>query len=130
MAKRFSQFPKSVQDAIIRHGLITGQTTTTRHGNRRTVDAKGEAYDSLHERRVIEWIEAEGYTVIRQVSMPIAPRVRIRVDGLVILERYDDGTFRGKFIDPKGHLTDAARVKLAAFEQRYGVHIHLIKKGE
>lgn len=131
MARRLSDLPESLRGAILRAHpeLEPGAAPAVgRFGNRRCVGRNGEGFDSEHERRVIEGLEDDGYTVIRQVSMPVARGVRIRVDGLVITERFPDGSFRGKFVDPKGFLTDAARVKLLAFETRYNVGVELVRK--
>lgn len=63
----------------------------------------GEKFDSLKERRDCQALRAlhGAENIIRQVSLPLG-ELRLRVDFVRIVERYEDGTFRVELLDTKG----------------------------
>lgn len=99
------------------------------NGTRRTYDSAREARHAakLNARKatgeIVSWIP--------QVSVPIGVStegrdVRYRADALEILEVFPDGTFRGRFSDPKGIDTPASRAKRAALKAQHGVEVELV----
>lgn len=112
-----------------------------RHGNVPTLTPAGEKFDSKLEARVIGNLRLEhgSKNVIRQVSIPLADSLppddpgralpRIRVDALIIHERYDDGTFRGELVDAKGNETKAWTRATRELWERFALRVRRIKKG-
>lgn len=94
----------------------------------KAVVVDGWRFDSKLEARYYEQLkllQAAGEILwfLRQVPFPIAPRVRYLVDfGICRL----DGTFR--WVDVKGVLTDASRIKIATVEHLYGIQIEIVKR--
>lgn len=99
------------------------------NGTRRTYDSAREARHAarLNARKaageIVSWIP--------QISVPIGVStegrdVRYRADALEIIEVFDDGTFRGRFSDPKGIDTPASRAKRAALKAQHGVEVELV----
>lgn len=93
-------------------------------------EVDGEKFDSKLEARVCHRLRLEHgrENVIRQVSIPLDAEKRIRPDFLIIAERYEDGSFRGFFVDAKGRLTDRWATAAAWLKDKHGLKIELIRK--
>ena len=90
---------------------------------------EGQRFDSKLELKVyLDLVAVWGApNVIRQVSIPIG-KGRMRPDFFVITSRFDDGSFRGHFVDAKGVITAAWRRGANHLEDKHGIKISLVKK--
>ncbi len=94
----------------------------TKYGNVR-VEHDGEAFDSKLEHRVWLRLCASAVAVIRQVSLPLGGKRRMRPDFLVIHDVLPDGRFVGEFVDAKGMETEAWTLKAKWLEDKYGIKV-------
>lgn len=67
---------------------------------------------------------------LRQVPLQVASNVVYRVDFMVIWNRRGAPAECITFEETKGHMTDTARVKIAAVQERYGITITLLRRGD
>ncbi len=93
------------------------------------VEVDGQRFDSKLEEAVYRRLVAQYGRggVIRQVSIPIGSK-RIRPDFLCIVARHEDGTFTGRWLDAKGHATEAWSAKQNHLLDVYGLEIQVVKK--
>lgn len=105
-----------------------------RHGNRTTV-VDGIKFTSQLEAdryRELKLLRASGEVLwfLRQVPFDVATGVVYRADFLVVWNRTGSPQEIVTIEDTKGHLTDTSRVKIAAVEDRYGIKVRLLRRGD
>jgi hypothetical protein len=95
--------------------------------NVRCQNEAGERFDSKLERRHCAALRAAHgpAAIIRQVSLPVGLQ-RVRPDFLVIHEVLADGTFRGEFLDAKGHATADWTSKARKLQILHGITIRIL----
>jgi hypothetical protein len=97
----------------------------------RTTTATGETFDSKHEARIISQLRAAygRENIITQVSIPLedvasgSRRARMRIDAMRIIERFEDGSFRAEFLDPKGFETRAWKRSQQWLRDKHGLEV-------
>jgi len=107
-------------------GRVKGAKVTRRDGIRFASKLEADRYSEL---KLLQKAGEVEY-FLRQVPFDVATGVTYRLDFLVVWARQGaDGTCVS-LEECKGFLTEVARVKLAAVQDRYGVHIRVLKRAD
>lgn len=122
-------------DAFVRQGRIKlddiapALKKPNKYGAIPTADSTGRVHPSKLQARVAERLAGEG-VVLHEVSIPLSTRKadRIRIDALVILETFADGTFRGQWVEAKGKDLGEGKQKRRRFEDMTGCKMRVETK--
>lgn len=116
----------TAQDLVLRgfSGIAAPGSVERRGRNtNRKVEYQGQSFDSKHELQVFKDFELERAAgkiraVVRQVSMPIAGRRRIRLDFMIVT---NDG--RVRWVDAKGYAEREWLLKRDLVQNLFGITI-------
>jgi hypothetical protein len=89
-----------------------------------------ETFDSRLEARLCETLRARygPENIVRQVSLPLGSGgQRMRVDYLIVHERFDDGTFRAELADAKGYATAGWKTKARRLDRLHKIKVRLLR---
>lgn len=119
----------TAQDLVARgFTAIAAPSAVERRGrnSNRTVEYQGQTFDSKHELQVFKDFELERAAgniraVVRQVSMPIAGRRRIRLDFMIVT---NDNRIR--WVDAKGYAEREWLLKRDLVQNLFGITIETI----
>lgn len=104
------------------------------HGNRVTVVDGIKFQSKLEADRYRELVmlrrAGEVLYFLRQVPFDVATGVVYRADFVVMWNRTGSPRENVTVEDTKGHLTDVARVKMAAVQDRYGITIRVLRRAD
>lgn len=112
--------PVNLAGKIGRHG----ERTTIRDGIKFRSNLEADRYSELKLLRQagpVAWF-------LRQVPFDVTLGVIYRADFVVIWNRIGTASEVVTVEDTKGHLTDVARIKMAAVEERYAIKINILRR--
>lgn len=132
---RLKDLPPEFQKQALKEGALSegklGQMLRRSKYNNQPTRVGSRLFDSKHEANVysILCLQYGEKNIACQVSFPIGAE-RIRLDFMLIHERFDDGTFRAELIDAKGVVTPTWRAKANHLKDALGLTIRKIFKGK